>query len=165
VSVVSLGRLSFWHGDWAWGPRYVAPLVVVVAPLCWLLWERLAEGGRAARYAAGAAFLVLVSIQAVPIVAYPIETYFSLTVQPLSEAGLLVTRPPTSPPLAADHDLLYFTVETSPLVRLAQALPAILADRQDGPRLRSRLAVAALVPLLALAFILLQARRSKGSGT
>jgi hypothetical protein len=159
-TVVTLARLKTWHGEWGWGPRYLSPLSVAAAPLCWLLWERLVVPRGPARLGAALAFLLLAGIQAVPVVGYPIETYFSYTLKPLAEAGLLVTSPITRPPLPADNDLLYFRVETSPIVRLASIFPELLADPVRGPRMRATLAWAALAPLLALAFVAVAAWRT-----
>jgi hypothetical protein len=162
VAIVIFGRLKFWHGDWAWGPRYVAPLFVAAAPLGWLLWDELAARGRAARAAAATAFLVLVLLQVVPVIGYPIESYFRSTLAPLVAAGRLVTRPVTGPPLPADHGLLYFQLEYSPIVRLARTFWTNLSDPASGAYLRARLAEAALMPMLAFLVLALAARKPKG---
>ena len=164
VAVVFFGRLKFWHGDWTWGPRYLAPLCIAAAPLGWIAWEKLLASGRPARVAAAVAVSMLVLIQVVPVVSYPIESYFAFTLSPLSAEGRLVTRPITAPPLPADTHLLYFRLENAPIVRLAENFPALLANPMAGPRVRAKLAWTALLPALALASLLLAARGQGGSG-
>ncbi len=60
ASMFVFGSFRYWHGDWAWGPRYVAPLCVAAAPLAWCIVERVHARPRGPRLAAGAALLLAI---------------------------------------------------------------------------------------------------------
>src|SRR5262249_9759355 len=111
VALLALGRLTFWHGDWAWGPRYLAPLYVAVAPFAWWASEQIDRRGALARIA-GAVFLVVaVVLQGLPMVGHGVSTYVDETVQPLWQSRLLATPRLDRPPVPADNWILYFRFE------------------------------------------------------
>jgi hypothetical protein len=155
ASLVFFGRLTFWHSDWAWGPRYVAPLYLAAAPLAWWLWERFKQRGRLAKTMAAATLFLLMALQALPVAGYPVEIYFRSTLQPLAESGRLVTRPITRPPVPADNKILYFHFETSPIVALARSFAITLRDPVRTRPYCAALARAMVAPVAALLFILL----------
>lgn len=128
VGVISLGRLTFWHGEWGWGPRYVAHLYLAVAPLAWWLSERSSRRGTAASAGAIAALAALIALQALPVVGHPVETQFRDVLDPLGRAGLTVTRPITRPPLPEDNAVLYFRPENSMLATVGREAPRILLE-------------------------------------
>jgi len=173
VALLCLGRLTFWHGDWAWGPRYLAPLYLAVAPLAWWVWEQVEPRGSRARAAAALALFVAIAFQALPIVGRGVSTYVSGTVRPLWQSGALATPDLDRPPVPADNRLLYFRVENSPIVSLMRSLPAQFSDTQatsqtvGGLRLTmsngwqriARLVLCLVAPVLGLVFVRFTRRR------
>ncbi len=147
------GRLTFWHSDWGWGPRYVAPLCVAATPLVWWVWQRIALRGRLTQIMAAAGMFLLMAVQAIPVTGYPVETYFTSTLRGLESSGRLVTRPITQPPVPADNHTLYFRLETSPILSLARAFATKLRDPARAPAYGAALARALLVPTTALTFV------------
>jgi hypothetical protein len=173
VALLALGRMTFWHGDWAWGPRYVAPFYVAVAPFAWWASEQIDRRGSLARIG-GAAFLgVAVALQGLPIVGRGVSTYVEQTVEPLWRSGVLATPRLERPPVPADNWILYFRPENSPIVSLARSLPAQFSDPDESsqtiigmpvavPRgwLRlARLGLTLPAPILGLTFVLFTRRR------
>jgi hypothetical protein len=158
VAVVLFGRFVYWHGEWGWGPRYVAPLYLAVAPLGWWLVDGLGRRRVLARVAMAAALVLAVALQAAPVVGYPVASYFSSTMLRLSRSGLLATSPVTRPPLPADNHVLYYRIENSPIVSLSQTLPRLLRDPTQALPVRRNLAAAMLVPAFALALVLVAGR-------
>ncbi|MFI5395284.1 MAG: hypothetical protein ACHQ9S_07090 [Candidatus Binatia bacterium] len=167
AGLMFFGRLTFWHSDWAWGPRYVAPLCLAAAPLGWWLWQQLAQRGRLAKTIAAAGLFLLMALQTIPVTSYPVETYFLSTLRELEHSDRLVTRPITRPPVPADNRILYFHLETSPIVSLARAFATSLRDPVLARPYCAALARAMLAPAAALAFVLmtamLQRRRPRGA--
>lgn len=153
AAVVMLGRLSFWHGEWAWGPRYLAPLYVAIAPLIWWLWEQRGNIPRPARIAACVGAALLLAAQAAPVVGYPIENHLSTTMAELASQGAIVTIPVERPPLAADNRVLYFTWKNSMLVSLGRKV--LGSWSVDDPRTPfwPLFARAMVAPALALAWV------------
>jgi hypothetical protein len=164
AAVVLFGRFVYWHGEWGWGPRYVAPFYVAAAPLAWWLWDRPWRRPPLARAALMAALVLLVAVQAVPVVGYPLDSYQTWTVGPLARSGRLATSPITRPPVPADNGILYFRVENSPVVSLARTFPELLRNPGMGPHIRAHLGRALLVPLLALLLVLVAAAPGRGGG-
>jgi hypothetical protein len=157
TSVVVFGRFTYWHSDWAWGPRYVASLCVAAAPLAWWLWEAAGRRGSLARAAVAVALPLLAAAQSFPVVGYPVENYLSSTVAALARSGLLVTSPSTRPPLPADHGILYFHPGTSPIISLSRTFSPLVRDPVYGPPVRAALVSAMLVPALALLLVVVVA--------
>ena len=153
ATVVMMGRLPFWHGEWAWGPRYLAPLYVAIAPLVWWLWERRGRLPRPARSAACGGAALLLVVQAAPVAGYPIENHLSTTMVELASQGAIVTTPLTSPPLAADNRVLYFTWQNSMLVSLGRRVLGALSVDDPNTPFWPPFARAMLVPALALAWV------------
>ncbi len=154
AAVVLFGRLRFWHGDWTYGPRYVAPLYVAVVPLGWLAWERLGRAGRLARAAAVAGFIALAALQAVAATTSPQFAVQARVLRPLAAAGKIVTRPLVAPPVPEDNGILYFRVASSPLLVASEVVGEVIAGAEGDASLleaRHMLAWAPLLPLLALA--------------
>jgi hypothetical protein len=166
AAVLFFGRLTFWHSDWAWGPRYVAPLYLAAAPVAWWFWQQLAQRGRLVKSMAAAGLFLLMALQAIPVAGYPVETYFRSTLQDLERSGRLVTRPITRPPVPADNRTLYFHLETSPIVSLARDFVTSLRDPALVRAHCAALARAMLAPAAALMFILIIAtvERRRPSG-
>lgn len=160
ASALLFGRFRYWHGDWAWGPRYVAPLCLAAAPLAWLAWERARAGPRWARPAALGALGLAVALQALPVVVQPVGAHFFHTVGPLAQAGRLATRPFTRPPVPEDNGVLYFRPDTSGIASVATNLRARLDWPASARALARALARAALVPLTALALAWYLSRRA-----
>jgi len=153
AAVVVYGRLVFWHAEWCWGPRYVAPLFVAAAPVAWFAAERL--GTRPGRVAGLAALTLAIALQAIPVVAYPVEAHFGTTLPALEAQGRLATRPITRPPIPADNRVLYFEPGNAMYVSIGRAV----ATGMYPPRaLARRFALALIVPLAALLLVLLAAR-------
>jgi hypothetical protein len=149
AALAFFGRFRFWHGDWAWGPRYVAPLFVAAAPAAWLVAERL-RGARPRAVAAALALLVAaVTIQAAPVVGRPIPYHFALVLAPLAAEGRLATRPVTRPPGPADYGILYFAPQHSMIASLARGL----ARAAEKPGLWRYALRALVVPLAAGMFV------------
>ena len=173
VALLALGRMTFWHGDWAWGPRYLAPLYVAVAPVAWWASERIDRCGSLARIGGAVFLLVAVVLQGLPIVGHGVSTYVEQTVEPLWRSGVLATPRLERPPVPADNWILYFRPENSPIVSLARSLPAQFSDPAEisqsvvgvpvnVPRgwLRlARLGLTLPAPILGLAFVLFTRRR------
>jgi hypothetical protein len=171
VALLALGRLTFWHGDWAWGPRYLAPLYVAVAPLAWWAWEQIERRGSRARIAGAVLVLVAVTLQAFPIVGGGVSTYLRGTVGPLWQSGALATQRIEWPPVPADNWILYFRPENSPIVSLARSLAEQFSDPEKSSQSvaglvfnlpRGWLRIARLMlpaPMLGLAFVLFTRRR------
>jgi hypothetical protein len=155
------GRFNYWHSDWAWGPRYVAPMCLAAAPLAWWLSESLESRRPLGRMAILAALPLAVALQTVPVVGYPVETYVNSNVATLSQSGLLVTSPATRPPLPADQQLLYFRLDTSPIRCLPRNFAVLLGDPVHGPQVREALALAMLVPALVLTLVLVAAAEDR----
>ncbi len=153
AGLMFFGRLTFWHSDWGWGPRYVAPLCVAATPLVWWLWQRTAQRGRLAHIMAAAGMFFLMTLQAIPVTGYPVETYFTSTLRGLESSGRLVTRPITQPPVPADNRTLYFHLETSPILSLGRSFSTKLRDPARAPAYGMALARALLAPTAALAFV------------
>lgn len=153
VAVVGLGKLSFWAGEWAWGPRYVAPLYVAAAPLVWWLWERAAKLAPPARIAACAGAMLLIAVEALPAVGLPIDNHFDLTMKELTAQHALATSPMTRPPEAADNRVLYFEWKNSMMVSLSRSLLVKLNDDRRRAKLLALLAAPMIVPSLALAWV------------
>lgn len=150
ASAFLFGAFRYWHGDWAWGPRYVAPLCVAAAPLAWWMVEALRERGRRLRLAAVAALLAAISIQALPVVGRPVEAHFTLMLPALVASHRVVTSPITRPPVPEDNRVVYFELKTSPFVSLARGLGGGLEDPRDPHQLAKHLTRAAVAPLAAL---------------
>jgi hypothetical protein len=151
-AVLALGTFVYWHGEWGWGPRYVAPLYVAAAPLAWWCWERTRERGAGVKVAAAAGLGLLLAVQAAPVVGYPVEVHLSTTVARLAAEGRTVTRPITRPPVPADNDVEYFTLENSQIVSLARAFASPAEVYGEG--LWPALLAAMLVPALSLLFVI-----------
>jgi hypothetical protein len=149
ASVVVFGAFRYWHGDWAWGPRYLAPLCLAAAPLAWWATELLRDRGRGTRLVAGGALVAAIAAQALPVVGTPVPTHFALTLLPLAAEHRLVTSPVTRPPVPEDNRLLYFELATSPFVSLARGIGQRLADPVRQGRMAWALARAGVAPLLA----------------
>lgn len=150
ASAFVFGAFRYWHGDWAWGPRYVAALCVAVAPLAWWIVEGVRDRARGPRLAAGAALLAAISVQAAPVVGRPVEAHFGLMLPQLVASHRLVTSPITRPPVPEDNRLLYFELDTSPFVSLARGFGRTLDAPRGARQLAGDLARAAIAPLLAL---------------
>jgi hypothetical protein len=149
ASVLVFGAFRYWHGDWAWGPRYLAPLCVAAAPLAWWIVDLLRDRGRAAHLAAGGALVAAIAIQGLPVVGMPVPTHFALTLLPLAAEHRLVTSPVTRPPVPEDNRLLYFELATSPFASLARGIGQRLADPAWQGWMVRALARAGVAPLLA----------------
>ena len=149
ATVLAFGRFVHWHGDWSWGPRFVASFAVAVAPLAWLAWERLAAAPAWARVAAATAALLLVAAQAFPAIGFPVYWHWQFVLTPLEKAGALVSRPVLRSPLPADNLLLYFRFDTSPFGSLWAGFARAFADPRSAPSLWWALARAGVAPLLA----------------
>jgi hypothetical protein len=158
TSALVFGRFRYWHGDWAWGPRYVAALCIAAAPLAWWLVARAPTPARRGRLVGPAVVAALIALQALPVVGQPVEHHFALPLSPLAASGRLVTRPVTRPPEPPDSRVLYFEPVNSPFVSLARGFGRSLGDPQRARLLAWDLARAAIAPLLALA-LLAAARR------
>lgn len=156
------GTFIYWHGEWGWGPRYVAPLYIAAAPLAWWCWEWTKAHGIAAKIAAATVLSLLLAVQAAPVIGYPIETHLSTTVSRLSMEGRTVTWPITRPPVPADNDVLYFRLENSQLASLARKFVALLPDAVRGANLRTALLKAMMVPALSLLFVFALALYRRG---
>jgi hypothetical protein len=163
ATVLAFGRFVHWHGDWAWGPRFVASFAVAVAPLVWWAWERLATAPRWARAVAATAALVLVAAQAFPTIGHPVYWHWRFVLIPLEQAGALVTRPALRSPLPADNLLLYFRADTSPFGSLWTGFTRAFADPRSAPSLWLALARAAVAPLLAALATWAVWRRTRGA--
>jgi hypothetical protein len=161
VGLTVFGRFTGWHSDWAWGPRYVAPMCLAAAPLAWWLSESLRTRRPLVRVGVVAALPLVVALQTVPVVSYPVGTYVNSTVANLSRSGLLVTSPGTRPPLPADHQLLYFRLDTAPIRCLPRNFAVLLGDPAYGPQVREAFAFAMLVPALALTLVLVAAAEDR----
>ncbi|HET9555029.1 MAG TPA: hypothetical protein VFP50_18835 [Anaeromyxobacteraceae bacterium] len=166
VGLVFYGRLTFWHGDWGWGPRYVSPASLAAAPLVWWAWERLASSRLRLGLLAGAASL-LVAIQAFPNFAFPLGVYL----QEISRRAELEGTPAPQLvfPMLKDSDYFYFRLDTSPIVVLARAFarglgsePADARDGALGEKVRRGLAWSPLGPALFLALVTAANRRAIG---
>lgn len=164
AEVLALGRFRYWHGDWGWGPRYLAPLLVSAAPLAWLADERLATARARVKVAALCALVAAVVLQAAPVVGKPIPYHFALVLAPLEAEHRLVTHPVTRPPGPEDYGIHYFTARNSMIVSLARGLAR--ASVKEG--FRWRLLRALLVPLAAGALVagvwIVCERRARGRG-
>lgn len=124
--------MTFWAGDWNWGPRYMAPVYVAVAPLAWWVWEKAERRGSRARIAGAVALFLAVALQTLPIVGRGNGTYLRETVWPLWRSGALVTSHMEWGPGPADNHVLYFRFENSPIVTLARSLPAQFSDPEKS---------------------------------
>jgi hypothetical protein len=164
ASTFVFGAFRYWHGDWAWGPRYVAPLCVAAAPLAWWVVEELRERTRGPRLAAGAVLVAAIVFQAFPVVGLPVETHFALTLTPLAASHRLVTSPITRPPVPEDNRLLYFDLATSPFVSLARGFQLRFADPAGRAWLARALARAGVAPLLAALATWAAWRRDRATG-
>jgi hypothetical protein len=158
VAVGFYGRLVFWHGDWCWGPRYVAGLGLAAAPLAWLARERWRRG-----YLLAAAGTLLLVAQAAITFPPPVEAYFRRVVKPLAAQGRVATAPPSRPPETEDWRLWYWTPRHSPLLVQAGAVFEHFTGRSGAPaavRARDalRLFLALAIPVSALALL---ARRQR----
>lgn len=156
ASVVVFGRFRYWHGDWAWGPRYVAALCVAAAPLAWW-WVARAGEGRSMRRGL-VLLLPLIALQALPVVGDPVGNHFELTLRPLEASGQLVTHPVTRPPEPEDFRVHYYRPVNSPFVSLARTFGRALGDPHRALDLAWGLVRAAVAPLLAL-WLLVRVRR------
>jgi hypothetical protein len=163
ATLLAFGRFVHWHGDWAWGPRFVASFAVAVAPLGWWAWERLGAAKPMARALAAAAALGLVALQAFPVIGHPVSWHWKYVLIPLEQSGALVTRPVLRSPLPADNLLLYFRLEASPFGSLWTGFARAFADPRSAPSLWVALARAALAPLLAALAIWATWQRSRGA--
>jgi len=155
VALIVYGRLSFWHGEWGWGPRYVAPFFIAAAPLAWTVWERWRSHHHARRIAV-ASFTAAMALQAIPVVAYPVEAHFATTLRSLATENRLVTTPVTRPPLPADNRVLYFEPANAMHVSILRAQARGLMARSVFAK---QLLLAALAPLAAALVILITARK------
>lgn len=153
AAVVLFGRFRYWHGDWGWGPRYVAPVLVAAAPLGWLAVER-AGAALGRRAVLAGALLALMSLQAIPVVVRPVLHHFRLVVLPLEAEGRLATRPVTRPPGPEDYEIHYYAPQHSMLVSIWGGLAASRAKLGFWWRV---LRVAA-VPAAALGLVWLAGR-------
>jgi len=122
VTLLVVGRMTFWAGDWNWGPRYMA----------WWVWEEAERRGSRARIAGAVALFLAVALQTLPIVGRGNGTYLRETVWPLWRSGALVTSHMKWGPGPADNHVLYFRFENSPIVTLARSLPAQFSDPEKS---------------------------------
>jgi len=152
ASVVVFGRFRYWHGDWAWGPRYVSALCIAAAPLAWWLVDRATTSELRGKWIPRAV-AVLIALQAFPVVGDPVGQHFRFTLNPLAATGQLVTRPVTRPPEPGDFRVQYYRPENSPFVSLVRGYANALGDRRRGLGRAGDLALAAIAPLLALALL------------
>jgi len=173
VAVLALGRMTFWHGDWAWGPRYLAPLYVAVVPFAWWASEQIDRRGSLAQVAGAVLLSVAILLQGLPVVGRAVSTYVDQVVQPLWQSGMLATPRLDRPPVPADNWILYFRPENSPIVSLARSLPAQFSDPAESSQsvagvpvtlsrgwLRlARLGLTLPAPILGLGFVLFTRRR------
>ena len=67
----------------------------------------------------------------------------------------------TRPPLPADHQLLYFRLDTAPIRCLPRNFAVLLGDPVYGRQVREALAFAMLVPALVLALVLVAAAEDR----
>lgn len=161
IALLFYGRLTFWHGDWGWGPRYVSPICVATAPLVWWAWERLSPSRpRGLAIAVGAGALVI-ALQAVPNLSSPNALY-------LNELGRRAVvegtpAPRLVMPLLENGDYFYFRLDTSPIVVLARvyarSLWGVGAGSLLGERVRSGLLWALLGPAILVALLAAPSRR------
>jgi hypothetical protein len=149
VAIVFFGRFRYWHGDWGWGPRYVAPLFLAAAPLAWLVAERIRAARPRVKAAGLSALVGAVLLQAGPVMGRPVPYHFALVLAPLEAKGELSTRPVTRPPGPEDYGVLYFAPQNSMLVSLARGLAR--ATGKDG--FWERVLRALVVPLAAGVFV------------
>lgn len=154
ATLVVFGRFRYWHGDWAWGPRYMAPLFIAVAPVAWLLAERVRETSPRGKAAAVALLVVAGILQMAPVVGKPVPYHFALTLSPLEAQGRLATHPLTRPPGPEDYVILYFAPQHSMIVSLARGL----ARAAEKPRFWERVLRALATPVCAGAFVAWTAR-------
>ena len=162
ATVLVFGRFRYWHGDWAWGPRYVSALCVAAAPLAWWLVDRATTPEWRRKWRIPAAVTALIALQAFPVVGNPVGQHFRFTLTPLEATGRLVTRPVTRPPEPGDFGVHYYQPANSPFVSLARGFGDALRDPHRGLSVAGDLAKAAVAPLLALG--LLAGLRTRAQG-
>jgi hypothetical protein len=158
-SVLFFAHFDFWHGDWAWGPRYLMAFGAAASPVVWLAVEKLGARAPSARAAAAGLALLLVLAQPLPLLANPIYLYFGFVLRPLAKKGALRTTNLHRPPLREDFRELYFVAGNSPLLAQVQGLAgAIEVSEEDRIKVVQRFLRAAAAPLAALLALLLVAR-------
>ena len=101
VLLVAYSGFWAWHGDWAWGPRFIVPVIpLLLLPLGWA-WESRRGFWRALVLATA---LAGVSVQLLGVSVDPTK-YLSLQSQP----GDALNHPPSA-------DVIHFVPQYSPLV-------------------------------------------------
>jgi hypothetical protein len=162
ASVLVFGRFRYWHGDWAWGPRYVSALCVAAAALAWWLVDRVTTPESRGKWIPGAV-AVLIALQAFPVVGDAVGQHFRFTLRPLEATGRLVTRPVTRPPEPGDFRVQYYRPGNSPFVSLVRGYADALGDPRRRLGMAGDLAVAAVAPLLALGLLVGLRKRAPSS--
>lgn len=153
ASVFMFGRLTYWHGEWGWGPRYVAAACLFAAPVAWWAWER-AAASRGMRVAAAVALAALVAVEALPTIGQPVACHLATTMKELAASGRLASTDVLRPPVPADDAFLYFDPRNAMQLSLARCLATHVPEHDVfGSELRSSLALAMLVPAAALALV------------
>jgi hypothetical protein len=162
ASVLVFGRFRYWHGDWAWGPRYVSALCVAAAPLAWWLVDRVTTREWRGRWGIPAAVAALIALQAFPVVGNPVVQHFRFTLTPLEAEGRLVTRPVTRPPEPGDFWVHYYQPANSPFVSLARGFSDAFGESHRALEVAADLSRAAVAPMLALGLLIGLRRRALG---
>ncbi len=88
VTLITFAPLWWWHGDWAWGPRYLLiPLPFLALPL--LAWMDPGRGGRAAPIQAPGrrVFVAALLVLAVGVNLLGLSVNFFYSIQALSDSG------------------------------------------------------------------------------
>ncbi len=88
TTLLTFAPLWWWHGDWAWGPRYLLiPLPFLILPL--LAWLDPARGGRPAHIlrAGRRAFVAALLIAAAAVNLLGLSVNFFYSLQALSDSG------------------------------------------------------------------------------
>jgi len=158
------GTFVFWHGDWHWGPRYVAPIFLAAAPVGWLAYEWVTRRGAPVRWLALLAAVAAVAFQAMPVAnGEPVHSYLEVVIQPLREQGRLLPWPRDRQPTQEEQATVYFALENSPLWAVARANSLLLDNPTYRAFLMVRLAITALAPVCVGAILIHIARR-RGTG-
>lgn len=146
VSTLFYSRHDFWHGDWCWGPRYLAPIALIAAPLTWKVWEwSESQPLRMRGLLAGMAAL-LILFQGFGVIPQPMINYSERFLTPMLREGRFRSLPKHPHPLRPDWDILYFKARNSPLVfQYASVFDIIVGNpARHG---RGELALLLLAPL------------------
>ena len=158
------GRLTFWHGEWGWGPRYLSAVYVMAAPLAWWVCDQLASRRAVWKLAGSIALFVAIAIQMAAVVGYPVECQLSV-VHKLAESNQTVTRPIARPPLPEDNRVLYFEPANAMPVSLIRCMAEDLANPEWRGLLLGGLAWASIVPVLSLMYVVVVAIASRRAST